>query len=100
MKNNLVFVFATFVFMMIGRKIGWGLSKAILYTAPVVLSFVGMVVWGIVVGWCMSGLIGWLHPIVVLRWIMGFALAAYVAIPNYDYFKSHQFPTKRRCVTQ
>ncbi len=31
----------------------------------------------------MSGLIGWLHPNVLLKWILGFALAAYVSIPNY-----------------
>ena len=83
MKNNIAFVFVSFVFMMVGRKLGWGLSKAILYTAPVVLSFIGMVIWGVGVGWSMSGLIGWLHPNVILRWVMGFALGAYIAIPNY-----------------
>jgi hypothetical protein len=90
--KSIAFIFAALVFMMIGRKIGWGLSKAFLYTAPVVLSFIGMVIWGIGVGWCMSGLIGWLHPNAVVKWIMGFALAAYVAIPNYGLLQESSIP--------
>jgi hypothetical protein len=92
MKNNIAFFFASLVFMVVGRKLGWTLSKAILYPAPAVVSFIGMVIWGIVVGYGMSGLIGWLHPNVILRWILGFALAAYVAIPNYGLFQPSTIP--------
>ena len=95
MKSTLFF-FAALVFMMIGRRIGWGFSKALLYPAPVVLSFIGVVIWGIGVGWSMSGLIGWLHPNAVVKWIMGFALGSYVAIPNYGLFQESSIPDDAR----
>ena len=86
------FVFAAFAFMMVGRKIGWAVSKGFLYTAPTVVSFVGAVVWGIAVGWCMSGLIRWQHPNVIFKWILGFGLAAYVAIPNFGLLDESTIP--------
>jgi hypothetical protein len=40
----------------------------------------------------MSGLIGWLHPGAVLKWILGFALGAYVATPNFGLFNESTIP--------
>ncbi|MFI5089952.1 MAG: hypothetical protein ACHP7P_07825 [Terriglobales bacterium] len=68
------------------------MSKAYLYPAPIVLSFVGAAAWGVIVGLGMSGLIGWLHPNAILKWILGFALAAYVAVPNFGLFKKSTIP--------
>ncbi|PYV75688.1 MAG: hypothetical protein DMG96_16405 [Acidobacteria bacterium] len=56
------------------------------------MSFAGTVVWGLGVGVGMSSLIGWLHPGAVLKWILGFALGAYVAIPNYGLFAESTIP--------
>ena len=86
------FVFAAFVFMLIGRKVGWALSKGLFYPAPIPVSLIGVVLWGIGVGWCMSRLIGWQHPNGVLKWIFGFALAAYVSIPNYGLIDESTIP--------
>ena len=55
MKNNIVFVFVSFIFMMVDRN---------------------LIAWGAVVALGMDILIGRLHPNVVIKWIFGFALAA------------------------
>lgn len=86
------FIFAAFVFMMVGRKVGWTLSRGVFYPAPMIVSLIGVVFWGIAVGWSMSGLIGWQHPNALLKWVFGFALAAYVAIPNFGLFNESTIP--------
>lgn len=86
------FAFAALVFMYFGRRFGWFLSKSILYRAPTVIMLMGVTAWGVIVGWCMGSLIHWQHPNVVSRWILGFALAAYVAIPNYGLFDEATVP--------
>jgi len=86
------FAFAAVVFMVVGRKLGWLLSRAFLYPAPIALSLVGTVVWGVLVGFSISTLIGWLHPGSILRWVLGFALGAYVSIPNFGLFNEGTIP--------
>ena len=86
------FALAALVFMYVGRKLGWALSKGFLYRAPVAISLVVAVAWGTGVGIVMSGLIGWLQPNVVSKWILGFFLAAYVAVPNYGLFAESTVP--------
>jgi hypothetical protein len=66
MKDNIAFVFISFVFMVVGRKVGWWLSKLIFYPAPAVISFINLIGWGVVVAVGMDVLIGWLHPNVVI----------------------------------
>ena len=82
--------------MVVGRKFGWKLSKLILYPAPAVISFINLIGWGAVVAWGMSSVIGRLHRNVVLRWILGFGLAAYVAIPNYGLFQESTIPDHKQ----
>lgn len=77
------FALAALLFMYVGRRVGWALSRNFLYHAPIVVSFLMGAGWGVGVGIGMSGLIGWLQPNVLLKWILGFALAAYVSIPNF-----------------
>ena len=81
------FAFIAIVFAVVGRTLGWKLSRGLLYTAPVALSVVAMVFWGGVVGLSMSGLICWLHPNIVVRWVFGFTLASYVAVPDLGLFE-------------
>jgi hypothetical protein len=96
MKNNIGFILISLVFMTVGRKVGWGLSKVIFYPAPAVISFINLIGWGVAVAWGMSSLIGWLQPNVVIRWIMGFALAAYVAVPNYGLLQESSIPDDKQ----
>ncbi len=96
MKNNVEFFFISFVFMVVGRKIGWWLSKLIFYPAPAIISFINLIGWGAAVAWGMDVLIGWLHPNVVLKWILGFGLAAYVAVPNYGLLQESSIPDDKQ----
>jgi hypothetical protein len=57
--------------------------------------FINLIGWGVVVVWGMSSLIGWLHPNVVI-WVMGFALAAYVAVPNYGLLQESSIPDDKQ----
>jgi hypothetical protein len=86
------FAFAAVAFMVVGRYLGWGVSRAFLYPAPIPLSLVGAVAWGVVVGVGMSSLIGWLHPGSILKWVLGFGLGAYVSIPNFGLFSEGTIP--------
>ncbi len=88
------FAFAALALMVFGRMLGWWVSRVFLYRVPMFLAFLGATAWGIAVGVSMSGLIGWLHPGTALRWIMGFALGAYVAIPNYGLFREDTIPAE------
>jgi len=96
MKNNIAFVFISFVFMMVGRKLGWALSKLIFYPAPGVISFINVIGWGVAVAWGMSSLIGWLYPNPIIKWIFGFASAAYVAVPNYGLLQESSIPDDKQ----
>lgn len=96
MKNNIEFVFISFAFMFVGRKLGWWLSKLIFYPAPAVISFINLIGWGAAVAGGIDILIGWLHPNVILKWILGFGLAAYVAIPNYGLLQESSIPDDKQ----
>lgn len=83
----MIFFFAAVVFMYIGRKVGWGLSKRVLVRAHIPSTFVFAIAWGAFVAGLMYALIQWQSPNVVLRWVMGYALGSYVAIPNFGLVK-------------
>ncbi len=88
----MTFFFIAYMFLYIGRKIGWALSKIALYTVPTMISVVLCVVWGIVVAKAIYWLIFWQQPDIILRWIMGYALGAYVAIPNFGLIEPSSIP--------
>lgn len=69
--------------MYVGRKLGWSFSKSVISSAPVPLAVAFAVVWGVAIAIAMHALINWQQPSLILRWVMGYALASYVAIPNY-----------------
>ena len=87
----MIFFFCALVFMYIGRKLGWAFSKS-LYFAPVVGVFVFGLIWGLAIAASIRGLVAWQEPGVILRWIMGYALGSYVAIPNYGLLNEATIP--------
>lgn len=88
----MAFFFIAFGFMYIGRKLGWALSRAVLYTMPIPASILICVLWGVAIAAAIRGLIILLEPIFILRWIMGYALGAYVAIPNFGLLDESTIP--------
>ena len=85
------FVFAL-IFLFWGRRLGWTLSKSALYIAPITISVVLCVVWGAVVAAAIRGLIDWQQPSTILRWWMGYALGAYVSVPNFGLLNESSIP--------
>ena len=92
----MVFFFITLVFMYVGRKIGWVLSKKILYTTSPVTAGLVSVIWGICIALSMFVLIRWQNPNIVLKIIMGYVLGWYIAIPNFGLFKEDSITNESR----
>lgn len=82
--------------MYVGRKIGWALSKRILYTAPSITAGLVSAVWGIGVAFLMFELIRWQNPNIILKIIMGYALGLYIAVPNFGLFLEDSIPDYAR----
>jgi hypothetical protein len=87
-----MFYVLALVLMMVGRKLGWEVSKRILYPAPLAIFLIVGILWGVAVGVSISFLIGWFQPSTVMRWIMGFMLGAYVAISNFGLYAESTIP--------
>jgi hypothetical protein len=92
LADAMTFFFFALGFMWGGRKLGWALSRALLYNAPVAVAVTLSLAWGIVVAGAMRAVLNWQEPGAVLRWIMGYALAAYVAIPNFGLLVESSIP--------
>jgi hypothetical protein len=52
--------------------------------------------WGMFTIVCVLRLIEWQHPPGVLKWVMGYWLGAYVAIPNYGLIRESSIPNDSR----
>ncbi len=94
--TDLLFFFLAFVGMYIGRKVGWILSKAVLYTGSTALILPLCVGWGGLVALLVYGLIEWQQPGLLLKIIMGYALGAYVSIPNFGLLNEATIPDSAR----
>jgi len=73
------------------NRIGWGVSRIVLYPGPWVICIPLLVLWGIAIAWGFRHLVLWAHP----GWILGFVLfgmAAYVSVPNYGLFAEGTIP--------
>jgi len=86
------FVLTAILAMYVGRKLGWALSKGVLYTAATGVAVVVGIVWGALVALGIHGLIVWQHPNWVLKIIFGFGLGAYVSIPNFGLVSEDTIP--------
>jgi hypothetical protein len=78
----MVFFFSTLAFLYAGRKLGWACSRR-LYSASLSAVVTFGLLWGAAVAGSIRGLVLWQEPGAMLRWVMGYALGAYVAIPNF-----------------
>ncbi|MEA2097110.1 MAG: hypothetical protein U9P73_10520 [Candidatus Cloacimonadota bacterium] len=90
--HNVIFVLMASIFMFLGRKLGWMLSKKFLYTLPSTIALTLSILWGFVIATGMFILISWQSPILILRIIMGYALGSYVSIPNFGLLDETRLP--------
>lgn len=88
-----MFVVVSLIFLFMGRKIGWGVSKLLLYKSPAYFSVGACLFWGLMTAFAVEGLIMWLHPGPVLKWIFGYLLGCYVSIPNLGLLQESSIPT-------
>ena len=91
-----MFVFCSLVFSYIGRKIGWALSKLLMYKSPVYFCVGLCLLWGTLVAVAIQALIVWRDPGTILKWIFGYLLGCYVAIPNFGLFQEPTIPREIR----
>jgi len=91
-KGQIAFLLFSAVFMYFGRKLGWLLSKASLYTAPLPVVLVECIIWGGLVAYLIHALITWQQPHWILKWVFGFGAGSYVSSPNIGLLAESSIP--------
>ena len=91
-KLTIVFVFVALVTAFVGRKLGWTISKRLIYRTPLAIALLITGCWGLVVGLWVHIMIATFHPGRVSKWIFGFALGAYVSNPSFGLFDESTMP--------
>jgi hypothetical protein len=89
--RGLLFFFVCLMGMLILRRLGWTLSRAIFYSAPWVVSILLLITWGTGVAFGFRHLVLWLHVGWLLK-IFGYGTAAYVSIPNFGLIAESTIP--------
>ena len=96
--NNFYFFIITFIGMYIGRKIGWVLSRSILYNPKIshISTALICLLFGILVALLIHLSIYWQHPNIVMSIIFGYILGVYVSIPNYGLLDKATIPQEKQ----
>jgi len=68
--------------LLIGRKIGWSLSKAFLYSGPLLLAILICAVWGAAIAASLDYLIRSLTPGIIAK-VFAYGAGAYTSIPSF-----------------
>jgi hypothetical protein len=87
----MAFFFVCFMAMFFGRKVGWALCRSLLYGGPWVVCGTVCLVWAMGIAYGLRLLIVNMHPGWLLM-IFAFAVATYIAIPNYGFFNESTIP--------
>lgn len=75
----------------VGRKIGWALSKGVLYGGPGVVVGIVCATWGISIAFLVQLSMVHFHPGWVLK-VLGYGAGAYMSIPNYGLLLESTIP--------
>jgi hypothetical protein len=92
----MIFFLIAFFGMYIGRRIGWFVSKNILYQTPLTLCIILCFLWGVLIAYSIHYLIQWQNPNIILKIIMGYCLGGYVASPNNGLIAESTIPESGR----
>jgi hypothetical protein len=74
------------------RKLGWSLSKRVFYPWPDFAAGLAVGVWGPLIAALVWLLVWQFHPNLFLEAVFGWALGAYLAVPNYGLFAENSIP--------
>jgi len=86
----MLFIIYSIIFLYIGRRLGWKLSKQFLYTSK--FSLLLCLLWGALIAIIVRILINWQNPHIILAIIFGHLLGAYISIPNFGLFQGSSIP--------
>ena len=86
------FALIMIVLMYVARKGGWLASRKVFYreSGPILVLF--LVMWGVSMAWLVRVNIVGGNPGTINRWIFGYALGSYIAIPNYGLILESTIP--------
>jgi hypothetical protein len=87
----MLFFLCALLLMFIARKIGWDCSKT-LYSKPMFIVIIFGLLWGIIIAYSIYKIILWQEPNSILRWVMGYFMGAYIAIPNFGLLDESSIP--------
>lgn len=96
--NSLYFALVmSMIFMPIGRKLGWSLSRNVLFRFDVSQnkSLVISIGWSVLVLISVLLLINYFNPYWVVKWTLGYALGMYVANPCFGLINEATIPQGR-----
>ncbi len=88
----MIFVFVILICVVPLRKAGWAFSKSILYSIPLIMSFVLTMVWASLIAYLLHILIRWQNPNIVIKIIFGYGFGSYLSIPNFALFAQSTLP--------
>jgi hypothetical protein len=91
--HNVAFFFcAIVILLLLARRLGWLLSKRMLYFSADAALLIVCALWGIAVGVVVDALIQWLDPYWLLKWIFGYAMGAYASSPSFGLMSEATLP--------
>lgn len=88
-----IFIICCILGLLIGRKLGWIISRNVLYPAPTSLAVVICALWGIGTAYGFRLMVTDLHPNIILA-IIGFMAGGYISIPNYGLWAESTIPER------
>lgn len=87
----LFFAITCIIAPIVGRKLGWALSRRVFYSAPSGIAVPLCLLWGIVIALGFRLMVTSLHPNLIVA-ILGFMAGAYVAVPDYGMGEVWAYP--------
>jgi hypothetical protein len=86
------FILIMFATMFVSRKVGWLTSRRFFYGERGAALWFFLLMWGTAVAWIVRTAIDAGQPAAWSRWIFGYALGAYMSVPNYGLFIESTIP--------
>lgn len=87
----MAFFFGCLLAVYIGRKIGWAISRSVLYSSGWVVCAIVCLIWGVGVAYGLRLFMLAMHPGTLLK-IFGYGAGAYISIPNYGLIAEATMP--------
>ncbi len=91
-KGNVAFICFQIAVLYLGRKMGWVLSKNLLYTGPVLAALIACTIWGFSVALIVHNFINWQQPNIVVKIIMGYLAGVYLSNPAFGLLNEISIP--------